>query len=375
MTTVSLTSRIKDEARRLGFDPVGVTGADPLAADRERLWSWLAAGHHGSMAYMARDPDLRADPGRLLPGARSAVVMGFAYAAPEGRGAPAPAGEGSGARVARYARGRDYHRVIRHRLRRLEASIGEIAGRPLATRSFVDTGPVLERALAVRAGLGFIGKNTLLIHPRHGSYLFLAVILTVLELAPDEPSRADCGSCRLCIDACPTQALDTPYTLAATRCLSYLTIEERGAIDPMLRPSVGGWAFGCDACQEACPYNRRPAPCPEPLLDPRHGVGERLPLEEVLAMTARGPFLARFAGTPLTRPRREGLVRNACLAAAHERRLDLVPLLAELLRADPSRIVRAHAAWALRRLGGAAAHAALSAAWAGEPDPEVRAEL
>ena len=366
----SLAERIRAAARALGFEPVGITSADPLEEDRARLLDWVAGGAHGSMAYMADRPERRADPRATFPEARSVMSLGMSYA-PALAGSTEP--DARGARVARYARGRDYHKLIWKRLSALEAAIAAASGRPFNGRTFVDTGPLLERAFARRAGLGFVGKNTMLIHPLHGSYLFLATVLTDLELAPDAPSRTSCGSCRLCLDACPTQAL-TPMQLDATRCLSYLTIEERGPIAPHLRDAVGGWAFGCDICQEVCPYNRHATPTREPDFAPERGAGAALDLAQVLALTAADAFLARFAGTPLTRPKREGLVRNACLAAAHTGRHDLVPQLAALL-SDASALVRAHAAWALARLGGPPARAALAAALARESDAHVRAEL
>lgn len=361
----ALTERIREAASRLGFAPVGFTSADPLEEDRARLLDWVAGGAHGSMAYMADQPARRADPRAIVPEARSVISLGMNYAPP--RSEP----ESDGARVARYARGRDYHKLIWKRLRELEQAIAGISGRPFVGRTFVDTGPVLERALAKRAGLGFIGKNTMLIHPLHGSYLFLASVITDLELVPDLPSKTSCGSCRICIDACPTQAL-VPMRLDATRCLSYLTIEERGPTPVDLRPAVGGWAFGCDICQEVCPYNRHATLTSEPDFASARGAGAALDLAQVLAMADRDAFLARFSGTPLTRPKREGLLRNACLAAAHTGRRDLIPLLVERLERDASALVRAHAAWALARLG---AREPLQTAAARETDPDVQREI
>ena len=363
---MTLAERIRAAARRLGFDPVGITSADPVEEDRAHLLDWIARGAHGSMAYLAREPARRADPRAVFPGARSVISLGLAYAT---RGAP----EGEGARVARYARGRDYHKLIWKRLRALEVAIAEESGRPFAGRTFVDTGPLLERALARRAGLVFVGKNTMLIHPLHGSYLFLATVLTDLELPADAPGRTACGACTLCLDACPTQAL-TPYRMEATRCLSYLTIEERGPIAPALRPAVGGWAFGCDICQEVCPYNRQARDTAEPDFATQRGAGAALDLAAVLALSDTDAFLRAFSGTPLTRPKRDGLVRNACLAAAHLGRHDLVPLLCERL-ADESPVIRGAAAWALGRLGGTTAERALEVARERERDTTVQAEI
>jgi epoxyqueuosine reductase len=343
LTSAELTGRIKAAARALGFDPVGITTAEPVDSEWERLQDFLARGEHGSMAYLAKEPYRRIDPKQLVPDARSVVVLGMSYA-PE-REVP----ESEAARVARYARGRDYHKVIFKQLRALEAALADLSGRPFRGRTFVDTGPLLERAFARRAGLGFIGKNTMLIHPRTGSYFFLSVLLTDLELVADPPATGDCGSCRLCIEACPTGALDVPYQLKATRCISYLTIEERGHIPVELRPSVGEWAFGCDTCQEVCPYNRRSPATDQPAFAPDRGAGHHLNLDAVLALADREAFLARFAGTPLTRPKREGILRNACLAAAHARRTDLIPAL-ERCQTDQEPVVREAASWALAQL-------------------------
>lgn len=371
-----LGERIREAARALGFQVVGVTSADPAEEDRARLLEWVAGGAHGGMGYMAERPERRADPREVFPGARSVLCLGMSYAPVEdGVGGARGSGSGSGgARVARYARGRDYHKLIWKRLRGLEEAIARISGRAFNGRTFVDTGPLLERAFARRAGVGFVGKNTMLIHPLHGSYLFLATVLTDLDLVADAPSRGSCGSCRLCLDACPTQAL-TPMRLDATRCLSYLTIEERGPIAADLRAAVGEWAFGCDICQEVCPYNRNATPTAEGAFAPESGAGAALDLSAVLALGDRDAFLERFAGTPLTRPKREGLVRNACLAAVHMGRHDLVPQLIARFETDASALVRAHAAWALARLGGEAALGALRRGVAREVDVDVRGEI
>ena len=280
-----LTERLKAEARRLGFALVGVAPLRP--SDHAAFYrAWLAAGHHGGMGYLAR-PDAvekRLDPGAAWPELRSAVVAAYPYA---GRSAEGEEGDDGAAAdpargvIARYARGRDYHRVLRRKLLRLRDWLAAESGRPLpAARAYVDTGPVLERELAQRAGLGWFGKNTMLIHPRQGSYFFLGVLLVELELAYDEPFTADrCGRCTACLDACPTGALlgRTPEgapVIAAERCISYLTIEHRGPIPRALRPRIGNRIFGCDICQEVCPFNRKfAAPATDPAFVAR-GPGE-----------------------------------------------------------------------------------------------------
>jgi epoxyqueuosine reductase len=252
----SLGERARALALALGFDRAGVAGLDALPPHAEALHDWLARGRHGEMAWLARDPDARADPRRRFPWARSAIVVALVY----DRAGAEPGAERSGpatARIARYAGGRDYHDVLLPPLRALGDALEALAGRAVRSRAYVDTGPVLERALAAQAGLGWIGRNTCLIDPELGSYLFLGVLLTDLELPADMPEPDHCGSCRACLDACPTGAFPDPYVLDATRCLSYTTIELRGPIPEPLRAGQGAWAFGCDVCQEVCPWNTR----------------------------------------------------------------------------------------------------------------------
>ncbi len=315
------TRAIKEAALRLGFLAAGVAPPDALAARRAELNRWLRSGMAGGMAYMEsffeRQRRLLAD----LPDLRSILVLAVAYDA-QPQPHPSPNGARTMGRIARYAVGRDYHRVIGKRMRQLESMIRSTAQGPMRIIRCIDTGPVQERVLAEQAGLGFLGKNTLLILPKGGSFVFLAALLTNLELIPDQPIEWNCGSCTLCIQACPTQALTEPYRLDARRCISYLTIENRDEIAPELRPKVGDWIFGCDICQEVCPYNRavRPEPiegqtaCPWPEFRPENGAGRSLPFEEILHIRTDEEFLARFGGTPLMRAKRQGLLRNAAVA-------------------------------------------------------------
>jgi epoxyqueuosine reductase len=281
-------------------------------------------------------------PHELLPGARSLVVVGVCYRTADSET------DGPGGRVARYAWGSDYHDVMKKRLKLLGAFVAERVSRDVSSRAFVDDGPLVERDAAVRAGLGFRGKNTNILTPI-GSYVFLGALLTDVELDFDQPIQKDCGSCRICIDACPTDALDEAYHLAAERCIAYLTIEHRGPIDTQLRPRLGDWIFGCDVCQEVCPYNAatrgRPRGWPE--FEPR--LGTRLELTRVVAMDDEA-FRETFRGSPMKRAKRRGLVRNAALALGNVGLPEDRRTLERVSGDDPEFVVRDAAEWALKRL-------------------------
>jgi len=304
LTGLALTRAVKDRALELGFDRVAVGPAGPPehGAAFER---WLEAGYAGDMHYLAESRAARLDPSRLLPGCRSVVAVALNYAPWDDD----PAWHG----VARYARGRDYHRVIRPRLHALKDILREAGGGEVRSRASVDTSAVLERALAARAGLGWFGKNTNLIAPGLGSYFLIGIVLTTAELVPDGVVADRCGTCRACLDACPTRAFVAPYTLDARRCVSYLTIEHRGPIDESLRAPIGDWLFGCDVCQEVCPWNRRAPPARDPAFSSGVPPG---PPERLVAMTD-AEFRERFRGSPLKRARRTGLARNAALVLAN----------------------------------------------------------
>ncbi len=370
---LDLTEAVRARAYALGFDLVGFADVTPFTRERELILASLAKGHMAEMRWITPERvQLSCDPGALLPGARSIVALGTSYAQP----APEP-GDGSVplGQVARYAWGRDYHEVIPPRLRALASAIGELAGPETRCRSFVDTGPLVDRAAAERAGIGFIGKNSCILTGRHGSYVFLSAILTTAELAPDPVVPRDCGSCRACIDACPTDALLAPGELDARRCISYLTIEHRGAIPRELRPQLGSWVFGCDICQEVCPWNRARPAGEHPEFAPMEGAGATLDLVEVLGLDDAA-FRARFRGTAPTRAKRRGLLRNAAVALGNARDRRAIPALVRAL-ADPEPLVRGHAAWALGQLGELPADviAALESALSAEPDPDVQVEL
>lgn len=348
----SLRERIRALGEAFGFDAVGFARAEPT--DRTRfLRTWLDRGYGGAMHYLARRAEERMDPRRVLEGARSLIVV--ALATPNGPSGPldTPAN----GRIARYAGGDDYHDVLLDRLRALEDSLPALAGGAVRSKSYVDTGPIAEKAAAEAAGLGWIAKNTCLIHPELGSHLMLGVIVCDLELQADEPVADHCGSCRACLDACPTNAFPDPYVLDATRCLAYTTIELRGPIPEPLRAAQGDRVFGCDECQTVCPWNRsRPR---QPLADPL-GLRARLAprrawqaplLVWILTLDAAG-FAEASRGTALRRPRREGLLRNALVAAGNAGRAADASLREAVARfaedADP--VLREHARWALERL-------------------------
>jgi epoxyqueuosine reductase len=343
-----LADRVKALALALGFDLAGVARAEPTP-ETGFLRQWLARGYAGEMGYLARRVEERVDPRRLLPGAASIVMVGLVYD-PGAHPAPAP----GHASIARYAGGEDYHDVMGERLHALGAALEPLAGRPVASRAYVDTGPVQERVFAAYAGLGWIGKNTCLIHPRLGSYLFLGALLTDLALPADAREPDHCGSCRACLDACPTQAFPAPYLLDATRCISYTTIESRQATPEALRDAHGPLVFGCDICQEVCPWNTRE----RRVLPPdREGLRARLaPRPEWVAPAlawllglSEEDWRAASRGTALRRAKHRGLLRNALVAAGNSGDASLLPQLRRFAAsADP--MLAEHAGWALAKI-------------------------
>ena len=292
---------VKKQAAALGFDACGIASAGAIDPD-DGLGAWLGAGYHADMTWLAATQALRQDPRRKLPGARSVVVVARNYYAKRPR---APVGS---ARVARYAWGRDYHKVLKTPIVRLARFLDEL-GDGIRSYISVDTGSVLECAWAVRAGVGWRGKNGLVLRRDLGSWFFLGVIITTVELAPDPACPDYCGACRACLDACPTGALVAPGVVDARRCIAYHTVENRGEIPATIQARIRPWLFGCDACQEVCPWNRRVHTTSEAAFHPRPGVADP-GLEELLAME-RADFDSRFAGTPVRRAKYEGILRNA----------------------------------------------------------------
>lgn len=354
-------AEIQEAARHLGFDACGVAPAGPCP-DRERFFAWLERGWHGDMAWLARDPDRRTDSTRVLAECRSLVVT-FMNHYP-GPLPPRPADVPRG-RIARYALGLDYHDVVLRRLRALAAELGD----PDAL-CYVDTGPVVERSVARAAGLGWVGKNACFIVPGIGSYGFLGVILTRRSLEPSPPGNVSCGRCTACLSSCPTGAIAGPGQIDARRCISYLTIELRGPVPRELRPLLGDWVFGCDDCQDACPWNRKASASPEPAF---HPLADRVwPRLDELLLQSQEEFSTRFRGSPIKRAKRSGLARNAAIALGNAGDpAGLLPLR-EALAGDPSPLVRGHAAWAIGRLGE---RALLRDAALCESDDYVREEI
>lgn len=363
----ALEERIKAQAYGLGFDLVGLATLGP-AGTAPRLDEWLAKGCAGEMRYLERGAEKRRDTRRPVEGARSAVVVAMSYGGRE------PSGP-----VARYARGDDYHDVMESRLRELHRRIDEWTGTAVRGKAYVDTGPLLERDLARKAGLGWFGKNTMLINPGLGSFFFLGALLLGLDLVPDAPFEAErCGRCTRCIDACPTGALVEPGVLDARRCISYLTIELRGSIPLELREPIGELVYGCDICQTCCPWNIRfseelPGESPFAAREAIAGRDARMLARELLAMT-REEFSRAFKDSPMKRAKLRGLQRNAAVVLGNVGSTDDVPALAAALD-DGEPLVRRHAAWAIGRLGSAQTAAALRERLAVETDPDVHEEL
>ncbi|HVE77733.1 MAG TPA: tRNA epoxyqueuosine(34) reductase QueG [Gemmatimonadaceae bacterium] len=342
--SAALAQGLKARAYGVGFDLAGVARLGP-AETVAAFEGWLARGFAGEMEYLPRGAEKRRDTRLPFPGAASALVVALDY------GGRAPAGP-----VARYARGDDYHDVMVERLRALHSWLDAEVGRPVRGKAYVDTGPILERDLARRAGLGWFGKNTNLINPRLGSFFFLGALLVDLELTPDTPFDADrCGSCRRCLDACPTDAFVGPRELDATRCISYLTIELKGEIPEGLREGVGAHLYGCDDCQSVCPFNvkfaqelKEPAYAPRPAVA---GKDARQLARELLAMTQE-EFSRAFSKSPMKRAKLRGLKRNAAVVLGNVGDTDDVDVLTRARDEEPDAMLREHAAWALGRLAG-----------------------
>ena len=348
MTSGQLALELKQKARQLGFTLAGLALPHP-SNQIEHYRRWLAAGRHAEMSYLAdeRAVECRADPRLILPDCRSILVLGTPYSNP--RAAPPINAPPASGQVAAYAWGRDYHLVLPERMQALVSFLEELVGHAVPNRWYTDTGPILERELAMRAGLGWVGKNSCLINPQRGSYFFLSEILLGIDLPPDEPFVTDqCGSCTRCSEACPTHCILPGRRLDARRCISYLTIENKAEIPVDLRPLMGEWAFGCDICQLVCPWNIRFAPADgDAAFAPRPGL-QKPDLAEELTLTPQG-FNQKFKDSPVKRAKRRGYLRNIAVAAGNSGKTELLSALEQAQKDDES-LVREHAHWAAEQI-------------------------
>ena len=379
MDSRELTDLVKQSATTMGFDLVRITSADRFEEDEEITRARVRRGLMNGLPWYTESRVSRgANPGELLPGARSIISLGMSYLPPDGQGpdeqrADEQQAEGAGlrGRVAVYAWGKDYHRVLKGRMKALVEDVSARLGKDIRSRWYVDDGPMLDRAVAQRAGTGWFGKNTNILTSGFGSWVFLSQVITDLELIPDPPLAKTCGSCTRCLTACPTDAFTSAYELDNTRCISYLTIEHRGAIPHELRPLMQDWVFGCDICQDVCPVNRKASATGEPAFQ-ETGFAS-LDLVGVLEMSEE-QFREQFRHSPIKRAKRAGLQRNACVALGNIGDQEAVAPLSRVL-SEGELVVRCHAAWALGRIGGRDAREALNAALRNEGDPDVMDEI
>ncbi|SEG79411.1 tRNA epoxyqueuosine(34) reductase QueG [Bosea lathyri] len=367
MSGERLKRAVVERALAEGFAVIRVAGSDAIPQAADQLEAWLAEGHHGDMDWLEERRDQRADPRKLWSEVRSVVMLGMNYA---GEGDPlAMLAEREKAAISLYARRRDYHDVIKGKLKSVAGLLAARGGADV--KVFVDTAPVMEKPLAQAAGLGWQGKHTVLVSREHGSWLLLGAIYTTATLPADVPESDHCGSCTRCLDICPTNAFPQPYQLDARRCIAYLTIEHRSHIDVELRPGIGNRVFGCDDCLAVCPWNKFAEAAQETRLALK-GELEALPLAD-LARLDDAAFRALFAGTPVKRTGRDRFIRNVLIAIGNSGRPDLAASAAGLV-SDASPLIRAMAAWALIRLDPCAARHVVHSALAAETDPAVRRE-
>jgi epoxyqueuosine reductase len=364
----TLSSQIKDEARQLGFELVGIS-AVKMPPHEQSFAEWLRRGFAGELDYMKRTELLRRDPRSLVPWAVSVVSVGMNYYTSFARSEPC--GEPKGW-ISRYAWGDDYHDLMKRKLDLLLGRVKDLHGESVEGRAFVDSGPVLERDFAGISGLGWVGKNTHLISPKKGSWFFLGELFLDLPLDYDRPMRDRCGGCELCLNACPTGAFVGPYLLDARRCISYLTIELKGWMPRELRPLVGDHIFGCDICQEVCPYNVKARDAAEQAFMPRPGL-HAPDLVPFLSLT-EAEFRRRFRGSPILRAKRRGFLRNVAVALGNTKSHEAIPAL-RLALEDAEPLVRGHSAWALGQIGSPSAVAALRCRLEVERDTDVRGEI
>ncbi|MBD47495.1 MAG: tRNA epoxyqueuosine(34) reductase QueG [Dehalococcoidia bacterium] len=362
----NLTDLVKTCAYNLGFDVVRITSAEPFLRERSVAEKRIQQGFMDGLPWYTQSRVRRGtDPNVLLPGAKSIISVGLSYLS-ESFQQPK-----NGTKIARYAWGKDYHKVIKNKLKGLVSDVEERLAHTVNARWYVDDGPMLDRAVAQRSGIGWFGKNTNILTSSHGSWVFLGQLITDLDLDIDPPLKKDCGTCTLCIEACPTDAIVSPYVLDNQRCISHLTIENRGSISVPMRSLIGEWAFGCDICQEVCPVNLKAMTTNEESFQLNEFDG--FDLEKLLEIDEE-EFRTLFAGSSLRRAKLTGLKRNLCVVLGNLGDEDSVPVLNRALN-DNEALVRSHAAWALGRIGGSIAWQALEAAVGIEQDQEVKKEI
>lgn len=340
---MSLKQTVVDLAAEVGFQRCVVAALQPLPEAKSRYDAWLSRDFAADMDYLKRDSNFRTSPQLLFPDARTALVVSVSYYSP-----PPPHPGKQYGQVAAYAVGLDYHVVLRNRLKQLQQKLERTLGRNLKGRAFTDDVALYEQALAARSGLGFPGKNTLIIGPKlSGSYNFIAELFLDIDLDADEAYQGTCGQCFRCASACPTGAIVEPRTVDARLCISYLTIENKEGIPPDLRTKLGGWLFGCDICQMVCPYNQAPPPTPWPEFQPDAGVGHFVDLFDLLRIATQEEFHARFVRFAIRRPKRRGLLRNALIVLGNQRPEGGEKEILAFLDRESDPLLREHAAWAL----------------------------
>ncbi len=366
-----MTAAVKRLAAECGLTVSAVTTADAFPDLADHLEQHIAAGRMAGLDWFTNErARFSADPHNLQRSAVSILSVGVAYwSIDPGK----PDDDLPRGRISRYAWGVDYHDLLKQRMRKLHRAVEELVGRPVEARHLVDTARIVDRAVAARAGLGWYGKHTCVIVPGHGSWVLLGELLLDLELEPDPPLAKDCGRCRICLDRCPTGAIVAPYTVDTPRCLSYQTIEQRGAIPLEIRPLLGDWVYGCDVCQEVCPYTKAARPEPDPAFLPRSIANAYPSLRWLLSMT-ENEFRATYRDTPVPRAKRRGLARNAAVALGNIGTDDDIPVLVTAVNDHDEPLVRSHAAWALGQRGGRSARRALDRVRIRDADSSVREE-
>ena len=366
MTTIE--DQVKECAYSLGFDIVKITGPEPFLSDERAALKRIDDGHMDGYSWYTKERVKKMNrPKLLLEGAKSVISLASSYLTTEPDAMTSTNGG-----VARYAWGDDYHKVLKSKLGEYCAKLESISGEKINSRFFVDDGPMNDRAAARRSGVGWFGKNTNILTSTHGSWVFLSQVITDLYLKPDLPLKKTCGNCVSCIDDCPTGAIVAPYVIDNKKCISYLTIELRGAIPRKLRPLVGDWIFGCDICQDVCPVNRKASKSNQDAFKQRPGFSTP-ELVEILFMNQTG-FSKKYKNSPIKRTKLLGLKRNACIALGNNGDFNSIPALSRVLKTEES-LVRIHAAWALGRIGGEKAITELESALYFEIDPETVEEI